>query len=59
MNSEILSNCEAGNSFKTVAKVLRDEYHPEEKSFLTQLMEVMESQRRANDNRVSKIQSGK
>lgn len=59
MNSEILSNCEAGNSFKTVAKVLQGEYHPERKSFLTQLIEVMESQRRANDSRVSKVQSGK
>lgn len=59
MNSEILSNCEAGNSFKTVAKILQGDYHPEGKSFLTQLMEVMESQRRADDSRVSEIQSGK
>ena len=59
MNSEILSNCEAGNSFKTVAKILQGDCHPEKKSFLTQLKEVMESQRRANDSRVSEIQSGK
>lgn len=58
MNSEILSNCEAGNSFKTIAKILRGDYHPEGKSFLTQLIEVMESQRRADDSRVSKVQSG-
>lgn len=58
MNSEILSNCEAGDSFKTVAKILQGDYHPQGKSFLTQLMEVMESQRRANDSRVSEIQSG-
>ena len=58
MNSEILSNCEAGDSFKTVAKILRGDYHPQGKSFLTQLMEVMESQRRADDGRVPEVQSG-
>lgn len=58
MNSEILSDCEAGNSFKTLAGVLSRKYHPEGKSYLTQLIEVMENQRSLNDNRVLKVQSG-
>lgn len=59
MSLEILSQREAGNSFKTLAGVLSGKYHPEGKSFLTQIKEVMDNQRRQNDSRVSEIQSAK
>lgn len=58
MSLEILSQREAGNGFKTLAGVLSGEYHPEGKSYLTQIKEVMDNQRSLNDNRVLKVQSG-
>lgn len=58
MSLEISSQREASNGFKTLAGVLSGKYHPEGKSYLTQLIEVMENQRSLNDNRVLKVQSG-